>query len=356
MRVPYRLGPPVRIRSDEFGGVLRIGKTALNTVVFFGVPSPREGVDFDYGGTGFLVAALHDRRSVPFLVTNRHVAEHLEKHEDTGFTVRANTKDGKAEPIPCDKIDWFYPNDKTVDLAAAYFSLDKCKYAAQYYAIESAQGLLDTQDFPRRGDFISIVGLFRLRHGVERNMPIVHSGHIAALPDPGELIPTENQITGETFEAEAYLVEAQTLDGLSGSPVFAHEMFHLEQLQIPAGANRGGHPYVIGHAKLIGLWMGSWDGKPGEILAADRNFKGNVRVPVGMGLVCPSEKIIDLIMKHPKAKTAAKKHIAKLDKSAAASTDYAAKGEQTASDDKPTHKEDFTRLLNAAARKREQED
>ncbi len=100
-------------------------------------------------------------------------------------------------------------------------------------------------------------------------------------------------MTGELVEAEAYLVEAQTLDGLSGSPVFLHQPVTL--------------PFepkclAYGPVRLVGLYVGSWDGEPGEILAADRSSRGNIRVPVGMGLVIPSKKIVELIMDHPKLK------------------------------------------------------
>jgi hypothetical protein len=53
---------------------------------------------------------------------------------------------------------------------------------------------------------------------------------------------------------------------------------------------------------LFGLYAGSWDGEPGEILAADRNLSGGKRVPVGMGLVVPADKIIELIRDHPELK------------------------------------------------------
>ena len=36
-----------------------------------------------------------------------------------------------------------------------------------------------------------------------------------------------NKTTIETIDAQVYLVEAQTLDGLSGSPAFVHEIIDL---------------------------------------------------------------------------------------------------------------------------------
>jgi len=47
------------------------------------------------------------------------------------------------------------------------------------------------------------------------------TGNVAVLPDPIERIPIRDRTTGEIVEAEVYLVEAQTLDGLSGSTGFS---------------------------------------------------------------------------------------------------------------------------------------
>jgi hypothetical protein len=87
------------------------------------------------------------------------------------------------------------------------------------------------------------------------------------------------------------------LDGLSGSPVFIHEEIGLKMKGAPA---RG--LVTRGLVKLLGVFQGSWDGAPGEILARDRNFRGNVRIPVGMGLVVPGDKIVQLIKDHSRLK------------------------------------------------------
>ena len=137
-----------------------------------------------------------------------------------------------------------------------------------------------------------MVGLFRLHAGSKRNVPIVHSGNVAALADPNELVPVRDRTTKEIIESEVYLVEAQTLEGLIGSPVFAHEIWDL------AGTFpeiHGTLPKAFGSVQLLGLYTGAWDGEPGAILEADRNLRGGKRVPVGMGLVVPAKKIIDLI-------------------------------------------------------------
>ncbi len=119
------------------------------------------------------------------------------------------------------------------------------------------------------------------------------------LPDPNEKILLRDRITRELARCEAYLVEAQTIDGLSGSPVFVHETVALESF---TRLSDGRHPGAFGAVKLLGLYSGSWDGEPGTILEADRNLRGGTRVPIGIGLVVPAEKIVKLISEDGKLK------------------------------------------------------
>jgi hypothetical protein len=51
-------------------------------------------------------------------------------------------------------------------------------------------------------------------YGVDRNVPIVRAGHVSAMP--GESVPTD------LGKMDAYLIEARSIGGLSGSPVFLH--------------------------------------------------------------------------------------------------------------------------------------
>jgi hypothetical protein len=67
----------------------------------------------------------------------------------------------------------------------------------------------------RVGDEVFAIGLFTLHRGKTRNVPLVRSGIVAAMP--GE--PLEDPSSG--IEYYAYLVEMRSIGGLSGSLVFA---------------------------------------------------------------------------------------------------------------------------------------
>jgi hypothetical protein len=344
----YKLAPPFIGEVPSITGIkVRVGEDAKRSVIFFGV---EEDTAIKYGGTGFLLADTEKGVPVPFLVTCRHVAKLLEKFDE--FYIRINARDGDAATVPSRLIEWTYPDDKTVDLAVASVGINEDLYNVNYYPLH-AIGFSSWKDRKAvaAGDPVSLVGLFRLHAGTQKNVPFVHTGNVAVLPDPTEHIPVRDRISGEIVRAEVYLIEAQTLDGLSGSPVFVHETVGLEDFKLKSGSL----PKAYGDLRLLGLYSGSWDAEPGIILAADRNLKGGHRVPVGVGLVVPADKIVELIREHPDMKEVraarAKRHLENY-----APSQYAALDLPPTSDVNPTHREDFNRLSSAAARKPPQED
>jgi hypothetical protein len=226
-----RLGPPVLAEVAGERLVMRVGNDARKMVVFFGIATEK---GIEYAGTGFLIADKEDGISMPFLVTCRHVAEPLGRIDE--FFIRVNHPDGvSSAEIPFQGSGWAFHPDDTVDLAAMPLVFPNTHFDAIYYNLADT-GYLSSKvtNQVACGDPISIVGLFRLHHGKKRNVPIVHSGHVAALLDVNERIPIRDRLTKLIVRAEAYLVEVQTLDGISGSPVFVHECVDLQMLKLPS--------------------------------------------------------------------------------------------------------------------------
>jgi hypothetical protein len=314
---------------------MRISDNALKSVVFFGVPGP-EGVE--YGGTGFLCAYRHQGEGKHFLylATAKHVAKALESHHGTGLYIRANLIKGAATDLPIEHITWTHHPDPTVDLSIVPFGFSARSFDHTHFSLSEVGPFFADPTALRCGDVINIVGLFRLRAGSKRNMPIVHTGHIASLADSTELVPIRDTITKNIVESEVYLVEAQTLSGLSGSPVFFHETVSLMTHEAGKKADGGPiHPQCFGNVDLLGIYTGAWDGEPGAILEKDRNLRGGIRVPVGIGTVVPSWKLIELLesesmKKHREAvlQQGKGKHAASAD------ADF---GASSASDVNPTH-------------------
>jgi hypothetical protein len=148
------------------------------------------------------------------------------------------------------------------------------------------------------GSLVYTVGLFRLLAGEKRNLPIVYMGNIAILPQD-EKIPVVDWTDPDQeriIYVEGYLVAAQSLDGLSGSPVFVRPEANINfgrVLQGPLVAEKDiCAPFT--QVELLGLWQGSWTAKPDEIRAASQGTD-QITVPVGTGIVVPYTKIIETL-------------------------------------------------------------
>jgi hypothetical protein len=214
----------------------------------------------------------------------------------SGIVVRANKKDRKTSvPMMLDNVTWAFHEDRSVDVAVTPAYLDPADWDVGYYNL--ADRVIPTSS-PYRvqcGDDVCIVGLFHWHSGKERNVPIVHCGTIALLPDADEKVLIRNRTTGLTDEVEVYLIEAQTFEALSGAPVFKREAVILRQFP----EVNGGHPMVLTDMQLLGVYSGAWDGPPSEGLAADRKWGENKRIPAGMGLVVPIERAMEIIVSDP---------------------------------------------------------
>jgi hypothetical protein len=345
------------------GFYVRINDAVTSSVVFLGVATDERGKGgIECAGTGFLVG--YD--GVGYLVTARHVAKDLNNFP---FRIRLNRPDGTSGNIDADQVQWAFHEDDNVDLAAIVFHIGseqgyKCIYLPHTMII----------DFPLKpgtgfgiGDLCYAVGLFRVMHGQTRNLPVVHSGNLALLPD-NEKIPVldwDDPEQRRVRHVEGYLVELQSLSGLSGSPVFCRPVVDsvaeaytrtddgkLETQKIPVRMAR--HDIY-----LMGIWQAAWDAPPSEVMAMEHGR--GIQVPVGMGVVVPAYRLLELLNKPElaMAREQRKKALEEQHISTAAAPRSAlrrVKSEPPATADNPSHKEDFTSLLNAAAKKKQRDD
>jgi hypothetical protein len=263
---------------------------------------------------------------------------------DAPFLIRVNMEDGSSQNRLTDtEVKWHCHSDPTVDVAVSHFpySFDGCDALALPTSIFVAD-----EDHVGVGDMTYTVGLFRLLHGKQRNLPVVHAGNIALLPSD-ELIPVDDwdyPKSGKRKWVQGYLVGSQSLKGLSGSPVYVRPTFVSPEFTFP---NRGPLQARIARLdlKLLGLWQGAWDAKADAVLAADRDNE-DMRVPVGMGVVVPSARLLEILdMEELRQKRQDRKK--RLESENAVSLDVVPRS----TDENSTHREDFTRLLGAAAQK-----
>lgn len=242
---------------------------------------------FSAVGTGFLVE--HRRTDsgiiVQYLVTADHVRRALGKAHQ--FAIRMNDGSGRAQNILSPTwLKWLtHKTDKTIDAAIYPWRLKPAKYP---YDLFPTTRFVADNDFAEvglgPGDEIFIVGLFRNWAGKDRISPIVRMGHLAMVAD--ERIPTSNY--GDT---SVHLVEALSLRGLSGSPVFVRETvgFHAQG----TGVYKQDAALALGNSThLLGLLHGYMPVKvEHEILGSDPRQAWHS----GISMVVPASKILAII-------------------------------------------------------------
>ena len=121
------------------------------------------------------------------------------------------------------------------------------------------------------GDLVFMTGLFTKLAGLSKNLPIVRMGNIAMMPD--EKVPTR-----AFGDIEAYLIEARSIGGLSGSPAFVQETI----------LGGGGKIY------LLGLVHGHWD-IPLESENEMEDIEGGSAINMGIAIVIPAKIILAVI-------------------------------------------------------------
>lgn len=274
------VGTPITRRN---GLAVRLISNALKSVAFLAKPDPQSG-EYKYGATGFFVKHMDDAGGGTYLVTAKHVANEI---EGSDFLLRIGDQE-----VDITAAQWFGHPSGNVDIAVTPFwpavELGAVRFPTKHFLTEFKIGTKRIGP----GDQVQIVGLYQLRVGEKKNLPVVHTGHIAMMPDPEEHITVKNW----PGPVEGYLVEAQTLSGLSGSPVFVRR-----SIRVAPTEETGTAPLAYGAVFLLGLWMASFEGLPGKVLSeeiAKSTGPGDdtrIRVPVGMGVVVPAYKIMETL-------------------------------------------------------------
>jgi hypothetical protein len=255
-------------------------------------------------GTGFLYADVEDRYAPKFvyLLTARHVIEFARwRHGAAEIRVRINSSDGSSVwvdiPIdhflghPADDTDanglpllgeaWLRRDESRtrVDLAASLVPIETVN-SVDFYVwpqFHSAPRILLANEGIDPGYEVAIAGLYRNHIGRDRNIPIIRSGILSAMP--------EEPVSTLLGPSNVYLIEARSVGGLSGSPVF---VFSGERRLTEGKA-------VMRHAHnvwFLGVIHGHFD-----VAEADSwdTAWGRERMNEGIAMVTPCDEIPDLI-------------------------------------------------------------
>lgn len=294
------------------------------------------------GGCGFFMTYPfeHEKRNHLYAVTNRHVIA------DGNWTFRVN-RGSKVLIVDTDERQWFYHPDED-DLAIHLVDWP------QGFSCTTMGGpnCLAVPDLIKHhaigvGDDVYTVGRFVNHDGKLKNNPVVRFGNIAQMP----LEPIQQR---DGHFQESYLVECRSVSGYSGSPVL---------VEIPPWSRRPGQTGISSKREgpfLLGVnWGHLNDWKP----VCDSRGRPIANPPMRVGLnsgmmgVVPAWKLTEMLA-HEEVMAKRKKLEETILGSSPpiSSSDSAVKViEAEPETGNPDHKEDFTRLLNAAARKQSQD-
>jgi hypothetical protein len=260
----------------------------------------------DHYATGFFVMLVAPvlpngtTFSYSYFVTAKHIAEDL-KGKPIAFLV--NQKGEGIKTINLDEPKWItHPTDLSADVAVVPFpsvgGLDILCVSTNEVLTPEAMKKLNIGI----GDEVFMTGLFTPAPGVKRNMPIVRYGTIAMIPD--------EQMDTELGYADVYLVEARSIGGISGSPVFARQSVPGPVMLVDGIPVT---PLGVGPFGLLGMAQGHWDIKESEMNKSYFTHDRKRGVNMGIGIVVPAYKILETI-NHPTLVDFRAKHAMKITK------------------------------------------
>jgi hypothetical protein len=216
-------------------------------------------------------------RWISYAVTAKHVIEGIRNKGADSVLLRVNLKGSGAAWVKTDLSAWnYHPTDPSVDVAISRFSItDQLDHKTIPIGMCAAGAVIAEQKIDV-GDELFLTGLFVSHSGRKHNIPIVRVGNIAAMPN--------EKVSTRIGDIDAYLIEARSIGGLSGSPVFVNV----------SGVRHGNLSLIGPKFFLLGLMHGHFDSgflKEGvnEVPLAIET------VNMGIGIVVPIDKVMETI-------------------------------------------------------------
>jgi hypothetical protein len=220
-----------------------------------------------------------------YAVTARHVVDEMRKKGVKELILRLNSKGGLLNVyVSIDK--WFvHPSDRSIDVAIHEMGIPaNADHLVLPFNLCVSEKVLREQEV-ELGDEVFISGLFQHHFGAGRNLPIIRVGNLAAM--------NEERIETKDFgEMDGYLIEARSIGGLSGSPVF----LNLGVIRIIGGKTK-----FVNSAKifLLGLIHGHYD--------VGLNGGNEESVNAGIAIVVPIQSVMSVIEEYEKRESKEKK-------------------------------------------------
>lgn len=275
--------------------IVRIAPAALDAVVWvgFATAEPNPGPDdFEATGTGFLVrhpvedAGPENEAFCNYLVTAKHVVDDI---GDNTFAVRLNNRDGFAQvriPPKADQFHWYFDPDDPVASDVAVFPWGPSGGQFLYRVYPTTDFVTPDILKDQRvgiGDEVFAIGLFSPLEKQPQQIPIARVGHVAMMADENQPIRTSENEPPRAL----HLIEARSIGGLSGAPVYVRETTSI----VHPDSTPGNIKYLFGAGDfyLLGLMHGHWD------LPPDHASDPTEILHAGIAGVTPASKILKVL-------------------------------------------------------------
>jgi SEC-C motif len=253
-----------------------------DSVVFIGA---WENKEFSPRATGFIVAVEQEGLDWSYLVTAQHVIEGLLRAKQDVYvrvTMKGRTWLRPIGPIPL--TAWtFHPNnaERAADVAVAPIDTLEIDFKALRLSGESSLACTPERFKVYLGTEVAVIGLLINHFGKKKSVPVVRTGCIAAL--------REEPVNTKCGELDAYLIEAMSVGGLSGSPVFVN---------VPGQRLVDGKPVPVIESALLGMMHGHFDVRDNnsDVVEGDNSLRS---INTGIAVVIPAERIVETLA-HPR--------------------------------------------------------
>jgi hypothetical protein len=172
---------------------------------------------FQFAGTVFFVGRKMARvdRAFSYAVTARHVIDSIRTKGISEVLLRMNRCIGDSVWVRTETRNWVsHATDPSVDVSVVQFGFDD-SFDHNRFTLDGAatEGVIKAWGIDV-GDEVFLTGLFAPHFGHRKNIPIVRVGNISAM--------LHEKVSTAFREIDAYLIEARSIGGLSGSPVFVN--------------------------------------------------------------------------------------------------------------------------------------
>lgn len=243
-------------------------------------------------GTGFIVGypiSEDGKNVIPIIVTAKHVIG-----DNNKILGRFSTKEGEVtafveydiENLKQNNDYWEHPSDEGVDISAfrtLHFS--QTEYNPVPLELIATKDIFNKLEICETDRIIFPSMLINFM-GLSKNYPVVRNGTIALIPK--EKVPLKYKVGSKEIitKQEVILVDATSIPGASGSPIFLWPGPRLKNKTFQIGGTK---PY------LIGIMHGFYPAWPKEIIELEiTEAKLMYQENSGVAIIFPSWKLNDI--------------------------------------------------------------